>query len=128
MLESLFNKVPGLKPVTLFKKTPTQVLSCEIFKNFKNPYCEEYLCTTAPERLRKFSPLVVLGKPKKYGKRHNWKTNTFYSNYEPHKVSSCNIHIVLNAFCYIFQEASEEGKSDIAEDLKFKISILVDEF
>ena len=31
-------------------------------------------------------------------------------------------------FCYIFQEASEEDKSDIAEDLKFKISILVDEF
>ena len=27
VLESLFKKVPGLKSVNLFKKTPTQVLS-----------------------------------------------------------------------------------------------------
>ena len=129
VLESLFDKAQGFKPVTLFKKTPTQVLSCEIFENFKDPYCEEHLCTTAPECLRKFSPLVVLGKPKKYGKRQNWATNTSYSKYEPHKVSSCNIHILLNEFCDIFQEASEEGKSDIAKDFKFKISsILVNEF
>ena len=37
-LESLFNKVPGLKFVTLLKKRPTQVFSCEICETFKNTY------------------------------------------------------------------------------------------
>ena len=32
-----------------------QVLSCEIFENFKNTYFEENLQTTAPERLRKIA-------------------------------------------------------------------------
>ena len=30
-------------PATLLKKTPTQVLSCEICKLFKNNYFEEHL-------------------------------------------------------------------------------------
>ena len=68
-------------------------------------------------RLRKISPLLVLGKLMKDGKRHNWVINTFYWKYEPHIVSSCNIQ---NTFCYAFQKASEEGKSDNNND--FKIS------
>ena len=60
------------KSVTLFKKTPpTQVFSCEIFKNFKNTYLQEHLGTTASERLRKISPLLVLGNAVLDGKRHN---------------------------------------------------------
>ena len=38
-------------------KTPTQLLFCGIFKNFKNTYFEEHLRITAPERFR--SPFVV---------------------------------------------------------------------
>ena len=34
-------------PATLLKKTPTQVLSCEIYKLFKNNYFEEHLWTSA---------------------------------------------------------------------------------
>ena len=34
VLESLFNKVAGLKACNFIKKTPTQVFSCEIFENF----------------------------------------------------------------------------------------------
>ena len=56
-------------PVTLSEKTPTQVFSCEIFENFKNSYFEEHLRTTAPELLRKISPLLVLGKLLLDGKR-----------------------------------------------------------
>ena len=48
-----------------------QVFSCEIFKNFKNTYFEEHLGKTASERLRKISPLLVLGKVVLDGKRHN---------------------------------------------------------
>ena len=39
--------------------TPTHVLFCEIFENFKNTYLEEHLWTTAPVRLKKISPLLV---------------------------------------------------------------------
>ena len=38
MLESRFNKVPDLRFVTLFKKPPTQVFSCEICETFNNTY------------------------------------------------------------------------------------------
>ena len=48
-----------LKAVSFSKKTPTQVFSCEFFENFKNTYFEEYLQTTAPERLSKIDPLFV---------------------------------------------------------------------
>ena len=71
MLEFLFNTFLGLKVVTLFKKTQTQVLSCEVFENFKNTYFEEHLGTTASERLRKISPLLVLGNALLDVKRHN---------------------------------------------------------
>ena len=36
-------------PATLWKKTPTLVFSCEIFKLFQNIYFEEHLWTSAPK-------------------------------------------------------------------------------
>ena len=36
MLESLFNKIAGLQACNFIKKTPTQVLSSEIYKILKN--------------------------------------------------------------------------------------------
>ena len=43
MLESLFNKVAGLRFVTLLKKPPTPVFSCEICETFKNTYFQKRL-------------------------------------------------------------------------------------
>ena len=40
-------------PATLFKKTPTQVFSCEIYKLFKNNYFEEHLWTSASKHYLK---------------------------------------------------------------------------
>ena len=39
------------------KETPTQVLSCEVCKTFKNAYFEEYLQTTGSGKLEK-SPFL----------------------------------------------------------------------
>ena len=36
-------KLQAFRPATLLKKTPTQVLSCEIWKILKNTYFEEHL-------------------------------------------------------------------------------------
>ena len=72
-----------------------QVFSCEIFRNFKNTYFEEHLGTTASERLRKKSPLLVLGKALLDVQQHNWTRNAFYWKYEPHEVSLCNIHVIF---------------------------------
>ena len=48
MLESFFNKVASLQPGSIFlKKTPAQVLYCEVYKTFKSNYFEEHLQTTA---------------------------------------------------------------------------------
>ena len=48
MLESLFNKIPGLQACNFIKKRPpTQAFSCRIYDFFKNTYFEEYLRTTA---------------------------------------------------------------------------------
>ena len=47
VLESHFNKVAVLRPATLLKKTPTQVLAREICKLFKNNYFEEHLWNAA---------------------------------------------------------------------------------
>ena len=47
MLESFFNNVAGLRLVTLLKKTPTRVISCEYCEIFKNTYFEENLPTVA---------------------------------------------------------------------------------
>ena len=55
-----------------------QVFSCEVFENFKNIYFEEHLGTSASERLRKISPLLVLGNAVLDGERHNGATNAFY--------------------------------------------------
>ena len=66
------------RAITLFKKTPTHIFSCQIFENLKNTNFEEHLRTTAPEQLRKITPLLILGgKSIFYGKRHDWATNTF---------------------------------------------------
>ena len=49
-------KLQAFRPTTVLKKTPMQVLSCEICGIFKNTYFEEYLRTTASkdiETLRK---------------------------------------------------------------------------
>ena len=70
------NKVAGL--IAFIKKAPTQMFSCENFENIKNIYFEEHLGATAPECLRKISPLLVSGKPILDCKRHHWVTNTFY--------------------------------------------------
>ena len=51
-LESLFNKVPGLKFVTLLKKPPAQVFSCEICETFKNTYFHRTLPVAASVFLR----------------------------------------------------------------------------
>ena len=40
-------KLQFSEPATLLKKTPTRVLSCEIYKLSKNYYFEERLCTSA---------------------------------------------------------------------------------
>ena len=40
-----FKPSASLQPAR--KETPTQMLSCEVHKTFKNTYSEEYLLTTA---------------------------------------------------------------------------------
>ena len=45
MLESLFNKVAGLRATTLLKQDSTQVFYCEIWELFKDTYFEEHLPT-----------------------------------------------------------------------------------
>ena len=45
MLESLFDNVAELQPCNLFKETPTQVFSCEVWEIFRT--LEESLRTTA---------------------------------------------------------------------------------
>ena len=49
VLESLFNKVAGLKACNYIKETPTQVFSCEYYKIFKNTYFEKHLRAAAPD-------------------------------------------------------------------------------
>ena len=51
VLESLFNKVAGLRFVTLLKKPPTQVFSCEICETFKNTYFHRILPVAASDFL-----------------------------------------------------------------------------
>ena len=43
VLESLFNKVADITACNFIKKDPAQVLSREIFENFKNTHFEEHL-------------------------------------------------------------------------------------
>ena len=48
VLESLFNRVTGMRPATLLKETPTHVFPCEYWESFKNNTCfEEHLRTAA---------------------------------------------------------------------------------
>ena len=47
VLKSLFNKVAVLGSATLLRKTPRQMLSCEICEIFKNNYFEEHLWPSA---------------------------------------------------------------------------------
>ena len=46
MLES-FYEVASLQPASFLRGDPTEVLSCEVCKTFKNTYFEEYLPVTA---------------------------------------------------------------------------------
>ena len=43
VLGSLFKKVAYRRPVTLLKKTPTQVISSECCKTFQNTYFAEHM-------------------------------------------------------------------------------------
>ena len=70
------------------------MFSCKIFENLKNTYFEDHQGATAPERRRKISPLLELGKLLLDGKRHNCATNSFYQKYEPHEASLCSIHVI----------------------------------
>ena len=54
------------------------MFSCKIFENLKNTYFEDHQGATAPERRRKISPLLELGKLLLDGKRQNCATNSFY--------------------------------------------------
>ena len=50
LCQSLFyNKVAGLRPAFLLKKTPTQVFSCEFFKISKNTIFTEHFWTTVSD-------------------------------------------------------------------------------
>ena len=93
------------------------MFSGEIFENFKNIYFKEHVRTTASKRLRKISPLLVLGKAMLDGKLHNWATNVFYWKYKRIKLACAMFTLYQNAFCYFFQ-ASEESKSDNNNDFK----------
>ena len=46
MLESLFNKVAGLRPANFLKRESNTVFFCEICEIFKNTYFEEHLRMT----------------------------------------------------------------------------------
>ena len=61
MLGSLFNKVAGLKAWNFIKKTPAQVLSCEICENFKKTFFYRTPPVTASEQTQEIS-VVHLGK------------------------------------------------------------------
>ena len=47
MPESFLNKVAGLRPATLLKKTLAQVFSCEFREISKNTFFKEHLWATA---------------------------------------------------------------------------------
>ena len=48
------------RPATLLKKAPTQVLSCEYCKIFKNSYIEEHLRTVVSERTQPSVLLLIM--------------------------------------------------------------------
>ena len=58
MLESLFNKVVGLK-ILQYLQTPTQVFSCKYFKSFK---IEEHLRMTVSLMTKKIRWVKILAK------------------------------------------------------------------
>ena len=124
-MEFILIKLQTWRPVTLFKKTPKQVFFCEIFENFKSANSEEHLWATATERLRKISPLLVLGKPILDGKRHNWaiEQQIFFienmSTYERHEVSLYNIHVYTKMPFAIFFRSQKRAKVIM---ITFKIS------
>ena len=117
---SLFNKVAGLKAYNFIRKAlQRRWFFYGIFENFKNTCFEEHLRTTAPECLRKISPLLVLGKSMLEGKIHNWATNTFYWKYEPNEVILCDIQVYQNVFSYFFQASEERTKVIMITILKY---------
>ena len=128
-----FKKITDRRPVTLFKKTPTQVLSCEIFEKFMNANSEERLWTTAPKRLRKISPLLVLRKPILLldGKRHNWATNIFHWKYD-HVWASWNLSVQYsryNKMPFVISFRSHKGTKVIMITFKYlEPPIVMDQF
>ena len=104
VLESLLNKVAGLKTRYFIKKDSNAGVFLWNFRKFLEyplwrTFANGQMC------LRKINPLLVLRLP--YGKWHNWATNTFYWKYEPHEVILCNIHVYQHAFCDFFQATEE---------------------
>ena len=58
---SLFlNKVEGLRPATILKKTLTQVISCDYCEIFKNTYFKEHLRTAAFQYLISANQIELL--------------------------------------------------------------------
>ena len=58
MVESLFNKVAGLK-ISQYLQTSTQVFSCKYFESFK---IEEHLRTTVSVMTKKIRWVTILAK------------------------------------------------------------------
>ena len=56
MLESLFDNVAELQPCNLFKETPTQAFSCEVWEIFRTPILKN-LCERLP--VSRFSSSVL---------------------------------------------------------------------
>ena len=59
-LESVFNKAAVLRVCNFIKKTLTQMISCEIYKLFKNNYFEEHLRASASKNYLKKTRRQVL--------------------------------------------------------------------
>ena len=58
---SLFlNKVEGLRPATILKKTLTQVISCDYYEIFKNTYFKEHLRPAAFQYLISANQIELL--------------------------------------------------------------------
>ena len=61
MCQSLFlNKVAGLRPVTLLKKTLAQVFFCEFCEIFKNTFFPKHLWATASGDRVKINVVIVM--------------------------------------------------------------------
>ena len=64
MSEFLFNKVAGLRPVTLLKRDSNTGIFCEYFEILKNRFFEKYLRTVASEKRSLHSYIILSGSTK----------------------------------------------------------------